>query len=257
MKVVALGGSAAGTNTGAGSAGFLVVHESTSVVFDLGPGTLPELRKHVDVHTLTAIVITHYHLDHLLDLGPLRYLLAYGPRRPERRIPLFIPPGAQGYFELWSETFGHGASPDFLDVAFDVATYDPSAGLRMGELAVEMAPTVHPVQGWAMRVRNPTGLDFGYTADTGPAANLHDHFRDVGLLAAEATELTTPDDEPYDKRGHMTALEAGTLASKANARALMLTHMWEEHGLERAAAEAASVFRGPILLARPGLSVFL
>ncbi|MDQ2683068.1 MAG: MBL fold metallo-hydrolase, partial [Chloroflexota bacterium] len=69
MRVTVLGGSAAGPNAGAGSAGFLVQHEETSIICDLGPGTLLEARKHTDVHSLTGIVITHYHLDHVADLG--------------------------------------------------------------------------------------------------------------------------------------------------------------------------------------------
>jgi ribonuclease BN (tRNA processing enzyme) len=52
-------------------------------------------------------------------------------------------------------------------------------------------------------------------------------------------------------------MEAGKLASDSNARLLMLTHMWEEDDVERAVANAATAFPGPILVARPGLAVYL
>ena len=51
MIVTVLGGSAAGPNTGAGCAGFLLQEQSTAVVLDLGPDTIGELRKHVDFRT--------------------------------------------------------------------------------------------------------------------------------------------------------------------------------------------------------------
>lgn len=257
MNIVALGGSAAGANPGVGSAGFLVTSGSTSVVLDLGPGTLLELRKHTDVHLLSAVVISHYHLDHVLDLGSFRYLLSYGPRRPTRKVPLFIPPGARDFLNRWALTFGHGDRPDFFDDVFDVQTYDPGESLQIGELQLRFAPTVHPIQGWAMRVHGPTGSDFGYTADTGPSAKLSTFLSNVGLLASEATEVTAPADETFEERGHLTAAEAGTLATESNATMLMLTHMWEENGPERAVTDAASRFDGPIVVARPGLSIHI
>jgi ribonuclease BN (tRNA processing enzyme) len=257
MKIVALGGSAAGANPGAGSAGFLVTSGTTSIVFDLGPGTLLELRKHVDVHELSAVIISHYHLDHVLDLGSFRYLLSYGPRQPTRKVPLFIPPGTRAYLDRWALTFGHGDRPDFFDDVFDVKTYDPSETLSIGDLQLQFAPTVHPVQGWAMRVHGPTGSDFGYTADAGPTANLSSFFSNVGLLASEATEMNEPADETFEQRGHLTATEAGSLATTANTTMLMLTHMWQENGPERAVADAATRFAGPIVIARPGLSIHI
>ena len=65
MKLTVLGGSAAGGNTGIGCSGLLVQEADTSLVIDLGPGTLLELRKHVDYRVISAIIISHYHLDHI------------------------------------------------------------------------------------------------------------------------------------------------------------------------------------------------
>ena len=74
MIVTVLGGSAAGPNTGAGSAGFLIQHGGTSVVLDLGPDTLRELRQHSDLRELTAVVISHYHADHFYGLQAFKAL---------------------------------------------------------------------------------------------------------------------------------------------------------------------------------------
>jgi ribonuclease BN (tRNA processing enzyme) len=258
VRIVALGGSAAGPNTGAGCAGFLITEGDTTIALDLGPGTLPELRKHVDYRTLGAVVVSHYHLDHILDLGALRFLAKYNPVPMARKIPLFIPPGSRARFSQWGSVFSDQVEGEFLEAVFEIAEYDPTATLEAGELSIRFVRTVHPVPAWAMRVAGSGGGEFGYTADTGPTAipDLAAFFRGVSVLTSEATEPANP--KPWDgSRGHLTPGEAGQLATDAGARTLMLTHRWEELGLERGAAEARATFGGPVLIARPGLTVFI
>ena len=79
MRVTVLGGSAAGPSAGAGCSGYLIQDGDSAIVIDLGPGTLIELKKHVDPRRLDGIVLSHVHLDHTLDIGALRYSLKYSP----------------------------------------------------------------------------------------------------------------------------------------------------------------------------------
>ena len=68
MKLTVLGGSAASPNVGMGCAGVLLQTDRTRLVLDLGPGTLQELRRHTDFRTLDAVIVSHMHVDHVLDL---------------------------------------------------------------------------------------------------------------------------------------------------------------------------------------------
>lgn len=254
MKVVVLGGSAAGPNTGAGCAGFLVSEIDTTIAIDLGPGTLPELRKHIDYRRLDGIVVSHRHLDHILDLGALRYLAMYNPIPMERKIPLWLPPGSATLFSAWGSVFSDDGA--FFEPVFLIAEYDPGTQVRISDLTIQFSRTEHPVPAWAMRVSGAGSGEFGYTADTGPTCDLSEFLRGVSLLASEATEPAGTG-RSGDQRGHMTAGEAASLAHRADAKSLLLTHRWEELGLERAAQEAGAVFDGPILSATPGLTVFV
>jgi ribonuclease BN (tRNA processing enzyme) len=224
----------------------------------MGPGTLLELRKHVDFRALSAIVISHYHLDHILDLGAFRYLAKYNPRPMAGRIPLLVPPGSARRFTSWATSFGDSGENTFLENVFDISEYDPGTGSMPGALTISYSRTVHPVPAWAMRVSGADSGDLGYTADTGPSSleSLSEFFAGVSLLISESTE---PSDtlEPADKRGHLTPMEAGELAREAGASALILTHRWEELDLDRAAREAQAAFSGPVMIARPGLSAHL
>ena len=45
---------------------------------DCGNGTFPNLQQHIDPVELSAVVITHEHPDHCVDIYGLHVLLRYG-----------------------------------------------------------------------------------------------------------------------------------------------------------------------------------
>lgn len=253
MRVTVLGGFAALTSTGAGCSGYLIRHGETAIVADLGPGTLAELRRHVDVRTLSAIVISHGHLDHILDLGTLHHLLMYSPAPTSRTMPLFLPPYSSTQFDAWKRALYGGDDGNMLEDTFTVSEYDPTTEFTVGDITIRFAPTVHPLQAWAMRFSTTDHDSIGYTADTGPSASLDPLFDGVDALISEAT-LIKPD-EPFDTRGHLTASEAGQLAHRAGTSTLVLTHRWEETDDTMLLDQAQQFFQGRIELARPGLTV--
>ena len=67
---------------------YLVDDGETSIVLDLGTGAFSNLRRYVDYDRLGAVVISHMHADHFIDLIPLRYALRYGPRRRSAKLPV-------------------------------------------------------------------------------------------------------------------------------------------------------------------------
>lgn len=253
-----LGGSAASVGTGQGCSGYLVSTETCNVVLDLGPDTLLELRQHADFRALDAVILSHLHVDHMLDIVALRFSLAYNPVKPDRRTPLWIPPGGLEFFNQLGELFSSNFEPDgFFSNVFEINEYDPDGSLQVGDLVVTLAPTVHFVPCWAIRV-HPMGDDgdLVYTADTGPAADLRNFAHGARVVIAEASTPTAERDiMPFVSRGHLTAVEAAELAREAGAEILILTHMFEEYDPLAALAEAAEVFPGEIVHAQPGTIV--
>ena len=254
MRLTILGGSAATPNAGMGCAGLLVEHETTRIVLDLGPGTLLELRKHADFRTLDAVIISHMHVDHVLDLLALRHALAYNPIPSPAPVPVWLPPGGRSLLEAATAPFDTCDEPGRFTSTVDVAEYDPDAPLIVGDVTITFAPTVHYIPAWAMRIRAAGAMDLGYTGDTGPSAPLAGFFMGVGVLVAEAT-LVESGPEPFTARGSLTAAEAGALAAASGAETLVLTHIWEEFGHVTARDQAATVFSGDIARAVPGLRV--
>ena len=70
VTVLGCDGSYAGPD-GACS-GYLVSSGDTHVWLDCGPGTLANLQRHIDLHDLSAIVVSHSHPDHWAEL-PVAY----------------------------------------------------------------------------------------------------------------------------------------------------------------------------------------
>ena len=53
---------------GGACSGYLVRSPATTLVVDLGAGTLANLQRHVDIAAVDAVVLSHEHPDHWLDL---------------------------------------------------------------------------------------------------------------------------------------------------------------------------------------------
>jgi ribonuclease BN (tRNA processing enzyme) len=253
VRLIVLGGSAASPNAGAGCAGFLVETARTRLVLDLGPGTLHELRRHADFRGLDGIVVSHMHLDHVLDLLALRHALAYNPLPAPAPVPVWLPPGGTDLLARAAAPFDECDAPGVFARTVRAGEYDPARPLAIGEATVSFAPAVHDVPAWAVRVA-AGAASLGYTGDTGPAADLAGFFAGVDLLIAEAT-LLDPGGRPFATRGSLTAAEAGELARTAGASTLVLTHLWEERGVDACVRQASGRFGGRLEVARPGLIV--
>jgi ribonuclease BN (tRNA processing enzyme) len=256
MKLTTLGGSAAGTGTLQGCSSYLVQSDSTSLVLDMGPGTLQQLRAHVDYRTLDGIVISHLHADHIADLVALRFTLSYNPIPAARPIPLHLPPEGVATLRRIAQAFDTPDSGlEWFSAVLDIHEYNPDGEVRVGDLTCTFHPTVHWVPCWAIRVHASDGSgDLCYTADTGPAADLVPFGKGCTIVIAESADRG--DSElPFDQQGHLAAQDAARLASDMGATTLVLSHIWEEHGIDEVMHTAGKHFAGTLLRATPGLTV--
>lgn len=240
-----LGSCAAWPEPGRACAGYVLEHEGTYVVLDLGFGTLPRLLQVVpDLGRIVGVIASHAHPDHVSDLIGLCRAAALTGR------------GAPWPF----------LAPD--DVAATVAAADPEDGasvvertLRrtgrsatMGPFAVTTLPTPHYLPNLAARVEVGEWA-LVYTGDTGPDAGLADFAQSADILLADCTDRHQQGGLPdADTRRYlMTAYDAGRLAHDASVESMVLTHFWPGNDRERSRREAATVYAGPVVLADEGL----
>ncbi len=239
-QLTVLGGCGAYPEPGRACSGFLVEWDGFRLVLDLGYATLPRLLTHCPDGAVDAVVITHEHPDHCVDLHGLFRIRLYGNGE---RLPLYCPPGVLDRLA--------GLEPDVaLDRIFDV---HPLPGTyRVGPFDLTGIPLPHYVPNVGIRLRaGDTAL--AYTGDTGPDPLLADLGRDADLYIVEATDRAGESAQP--RRNLMASTEAGYWATKANARRLMLTHFWPGNDRDAAVAAARTAFSGDVLTAEEDLVV--
>lgn len=228
--------------------GLLVRAGSVALLLDCGMGVVPRLMRVIDPRDLTAVVITHLHADHFLDLVSLRYLLPW-PGVDGPRLPILLPPGGRAGLEALSEAISE--APDFFARALDLREYDPGQACRIGTMELSFSPTRHYIPAWAVAVALDDGPRIVYTGDTGPSPLLARACRGADLLVVEAT--LAEENEDVVERGHLTPDEAVAMARDAGVPRVVLTHF---PTARRAAIRAGTAGARPrVHVARPGLRV--
>jgi ribonuclease BN (tRNA processing enzyme) len=227
--------------------GFLVEHDGFTVAVDLGMGTFGNLQRHLPHQDLDAVILSHQHLDHCLDLYPLTVARVFHPE-PVDRLPLYAPPGV---FERIAALEDEEGVEEMRTRIFDVRPIDPGDSFEVGPFRVSTRLLPHLVPNAGVRLE-AEGRTVAYTGDTGPSQEIEVLADGADLLVAEASWL-----EPDETVGpvHLTARQAGEHAARAGAATLMLAHFWP--GLDREASreQAGERFDGDLLVADEDLRV--
>jgi ribonuclease BN (tRNA processing enzyme) len=245
VRLTVLGKSPSWQDAGGACSGYLVEDGDSAMMLDCGSGVFAKLRERRDYAALDAVVLSHLHADHILDLVPYASALTYGPRERPTPITLHAPPGAREAFRRICG--GAGMDPGHIERTFALREYEPA--LAVGTLRVRFCPVPHFVPTWAVEVVGEDGGRLTYSADTGPSGDLIDFARGTDLLLLEAT---IPEPERQKARGHLTPAEAGGHGRDAGARRVVLTHVSDELDASWVRAQAAEAFGAPVDLAEEG-----
>ena len=152
MELTVLGCSGSyGAPAGGACSGYLVRAGATVLWVDCGNGSFTNLQQHVHPEELTAVVITHSHPDHCVDLYGLHVMNKYGLER--ECLPVFAPEGVEKQLEglvgEWTNTFdwrlvGDGDAIDLDGVGAALLAHRPPAADGRGrDRARRQAPRVH------------------------------------------------------------------------------------------------------------------
>src|SRR3954469_12392777 len=143
MRLTVLGKSPAWQDAGGACSGYLIEDDETTVLIDCGNGVFSKLREQIDYVDVDAVVISHLHADHFLDLVPYSYALSYAPRQQPVPVPpwpgtdsparprLLAPPGARAAFRRVAGAWGQG---NLIEAAFALEEYDPAQPVELGAI---------------------------------------------------------------------------------------------------------------------------
>ena len=242
-----LGKSPALPDANGANSGYLISHEGYTVLLDCGSGVFAKLRALGDPADVDAVLITHMHADHTLDVFTFSHALTYHGA-PDRRPPLWAPPGGERIFTSVCDAL---SMEDQVAQAFELTEYEPERELELGPFTVRFAEVPHYIPAWACDLKSSDDRRLTFGADCGPNDAIVSLGRDTDLLMLEATEGYEPDLRPAF-RGHMSAHDAGELARRANAARLVLTHYSDQLDPDALRKVAEQAFGAPVELAAEG-----
>ena len=251
MKVTVVGCAAAySTDPDRSSSSYLVEDGETRILLDLGQGSFAQLWRYTSPAKVAAVVISHMHADHNVDLIPLRHWTRYGNRG--YGPALFGPTDLRRRFSEFQQPYSEpGLPPDFLaDLKGNALT---PGSFAVGDLRIEARHVTHIPDSFAFRVSAAAGHGPGvvYSGDCGEPDDLLPLVREGDVLLCEAGFGVVRDSPGI----HLTAGEAGGVAARTGAARLVLTHFHDRAGRDALIAAAAKEFNGPVDLAQPGMTL--
>jgi ribonuclease BN (tRNA processing enzyme) len=196
--------------------------EGTTVWIDAGSGTLANLQRHVDLRDVDALVLTHEHPDHWMDMTGFFVACRYFVQR--ERVPVYSPASVREHAYYKDEPFEWNVVSD-------------GSRVTVGALSLTFARTNHPPETLAVRV-DGGGRSLGYSSDTGPPWSFTSLGAGIDLGLCEATFLSGDE----GKTQHLSARQAGAMARDAGVGRLLLTHLQPGTDPERSRAEGTEAF---------------
>jgi ribonuclease BN (tRNA processing enzyme) len=216
-----------------------------SLLLDLGSGALGALQRHIDPAELDAVMVTHLHPDHCVDLLGLYVSRKYRPAGPlADPLPVYGPACTEERLALAY----HGLEDGGMGKEFVFHTVEDRQTVTVGPFTVTAVRVNHPVEAYGFRVE-AAGSVLAYSGDTDTCAALGPLFTGADLVLADAAFVDGRDSVAgvhlSGSRAARAALDAGGV------RRLMLTHLPAWNDPEVCREQAAAVWPGAVELAEP------
>lgn len=249
MRLTVVGCAGSFPNAQSPASCYLVEHDGHRLLLDLGNGALGALQSHVDLvwpGALDAVILSHCHVDHFVDMASLYVQRHYAPEPTSEMLPVLGPSDCRTRV---AAAYGM-ADVALLDAEFDFQLLDGEQ--HVGPFRITSVPAAHPVEAYSVRVE-VDGRSLVYSGDTGPNAELVSLAEGADLALFEASFVG--DGNPPDV--HLSARQAARIAQDAGAARLVLTHLVAWNDDQQVLREGREMFSGPLVLAFPGMVIDL
>lgn len=236
MKIVILGSGSIIPTSSRFSSSILLENGDLRVLMDIGPGTIEKLRRlRVDPNTISVLLLTHFHLDHTLDLPALLKIRLFneigGANPSPPQLKLIGPVGLRNFLEKIVLDEGvYGYLSQMMSYDSYVSLYEVREGLAYdsGRLKVYALPVEH-FNGLAYRVELG-GCSLAYSGDTVYDENMVKLAENVCVLIHECS---FPSEIMLGK--HSSEKDLIRVVRKAKPKILIVTHLypaWENREKE-------------------------
>lgn len=244
MKLTIIGHWGAYPEAGEATSCYLLEKDGYKLLIDCGSGALSQLQYYCSLDKLDAVILSHYHHDHIADIGPLQYSRIVAQALKTTEKPLHI------YGHRYDQQeFGKLSKPPFV-LSF---MYDEKSRLNIGPFQLTFFETHHKARCFAIRI-DGHGKSLVYTGDSSYMDDFCQFAKGSDIFICETSFYANQNGQPY---GHMNSIEAATIARDASVKKIVLTHLPHFGDHSQLLNEVTTIFNGEVQLARKGLIVEL
>jgi ribonuclease Z len=272
----------------------IVVAGDKKFAFDTGPGSTRVIESsNIGVSDLEAVFFTHYHSDHIGDLGEL-FLKRWGTKGVDTPLPVYGPTGVSKVVNGFESAYlldrdyriEHHGEEDFPEsgfggepIEFDLGSELASSEVIYSEGYVEVIAfnvdhqPISPAVGYRVNYKDRSVVISGDLVYT---ESLIEHAKDVDLLVSEAlnhkfTSILSESTEGFDSNAsivandikdyHITPKDVGIWATKSNADHVLITHILPPVPMKELEnpflRDLRAEFKGPSRMANDGTMVIM
>ena len=230
MKLTILGYWGGYPTSNEGTSSYLLESDGFHLMIDAGSASLIALENHLNPLELDALLLTHYHADHIADVGVLQYTRQLKRLdNNERRAPILSIYGHQEDQENFKRLT--------MDRITEGVAYTKDEKLIVGPFEITFMRTLHPVPCYALRIEEVhTKKVLVFTADSGYLPQFIPFSKGADVLLADTNLFEGMENH----RVHMTSIEVARIAKEAKIPKLILTHLPQEGDLELLKAQAVN-----------------
>lgn len=223
MELTILGFMGGYPAQGIGTTSYLLAADGFHLLIDVGSGSVLALEKHINPLDVDAVILTHYHPDHIADMGVLQHVFQLKEGENKHVLPIY------GHTEsdLHSLRTSVGVS--------EAVDYSGDEPITIGPFQITFMKTIHPVPCYALSiVEIKTNKKFVFSADSGYLETFITFAKDADLFLADTNFFQGKERHSV----HMTSKEVGEIAQAAQVKQLVLTHLPAGKDWQQLLAEA-------------------
>jgi ribonuclease BN (tRNA processing enzyme) len=220
---------------GGACSSYLLRHGGKNVLIDCGSGCLSHLQRFAGLQEIDMILLSHLHFDHISDMLILRYALE-GMTARGLNVPLPVP-------VYMPDSPGDAAGLIASGKVFDIHTITNDTAFKFGDMNITFKAMTHPVPSFAMRFEVEKKA-FVYTGDTSMNDDIVPFSKNAELLLIDAGLLER---DKKETSPHISAKEAGMIATQAKARNMIATHLYPGYYEGEVQSELATYYRNAII----------
>lgn len=224
----------------------------TRLILDTGPGTIRRLlQADTTVFDVSHICYSHFHPDHVAELIPFLFATKYPDASLQKHLLTLL--GGKGFIRFYNglnAVFGDWMTPESNWLQLIELSGDFQTGRQFDNFKIEVASMRHRPESLAYRIELFDGRNVVYSGDSDYCESLIALSRQTDLLICECS---MPEDMKIS--GHLTPKLAATIAHKAQAKSLILTHLYPQCDRVDLVAQASRAYQGPIIVAKDLMTI--